>query len=336
MSMEEKTSLADDIGESYDELSKDEVEETEIAAVAEEVVETEEAEASDDVIVIEATEETVEEAGDDEEAIEAEDDEEESIEPLAHWLKTDKEDFEELPNKQKEFLIRRDKEFQRQATEKSNEVMHIKKALEPIRGELNQFGVSDDQAVRTLIGAHMMLQNNPKKGIQALMARYELTPEALFSAEDDSQATVDPRVEALENKAMQYEQNMVAQNQAQVLGRMEEFKKNAEFFDKVTSEMIDVAQLERMKNPNVTPDIEAVYNRACMMNDEVRTELARREAAGESRVKSTTRSKNAAGTKVKTTPVAKSKTDETKPTALRDDLSSTWDEMMQNQHGTAL
>lgn len=328
--MEEKTSLADDIGETFDELSKDEVEETEIEVVEEDAEEVE-AEASDDVIVIEAAEEEeviAEEAGEEEE-------EEEKIEPLAHWLKADKEKFKELPSSAKEFLIRRDKEFQRQATEKSNEVMHIKKALEPIRDELTQFGVSDDQAVRTLIGAHLMLQNNPKQGIQALMARYQLTPEALFS-QDDSQPEVDPRIQALENKAMQYEQSMAAQTQAQLAGRLEEFKKNAEFFEQVTAEMIDVAQLERMRNPNVTPDIEHVYNRACMMNDEVRTELARREAAGEGKVKSNARSKNAAGTKVKRTPVTKSRTDETKPRAIRDDLSSTWDEMMQNQHGTAL
>lgn len=324
--MEEKTSLADDIGEAFDELSSDEVEETEIAAVEEGAVETEEAEASDDVIIIKASEDDeTEEIG-----------EEENIEPLAHWLKADKEEFKGLPSKAKEFLIRRDKEFQRQATEKANEVMHIKRALEPIREELNRFGVSDDQAVRTLIGAHKMLQENPKQGIQALMARYQLTPEALFSADDDSRPAVDPRVEALEYKAMQYEQSMMANTQAQVLGRMEEFKKNAEFFDKVTPEMIDVAQLERMRNPNVLPDIEKVYNRACMMNDEVRAELVRREAAGEGKVKSNARSKNAAGTKVKTTPVSKSRTDEAKPRALRDDLSSTWDEMMQNQHGTAL
>ena len=336
MSTEEKTSLADDIGEVYDTLAEDEVVETEVENV-EEVDEEEQETAVDEPVETEEAEEAEEssiEAADDEEG-EAES-EEDDIEPLAHWLKADKEQFKELPSTAKEFLVRRDKEFQRQATEKVNEVMHIKRALDPIKEEITQYGISDDQAVRSLVGAHVLLQKKPKEGIRALMERYRISPEELFS-EDDSQDAGDPRVAALENKVTSYEQLMAAKEQAQLAGRIEEFKKNAEFFDDVTPEMTKLAYIERMNNPNVAPDIEKLYEEACQMNSAVRAELMRREAAGIGKAKSTMRSKNAAGTRVKTTPVAKKrKDDEESNRTLHDDISAAWDEVEEKLQGTAL
>ena len=327
--MEEKTSLADDIGEAYDSLAEDEVVETEADNV-EEVDEEEQETADDEVVGEEAESDEVDEAE------EGEEEKEDDVEPLAHWLKADKDQFKELPSTAKEFLVRRDKEFQRQATEKVNEVMHIKRALEPIKEEITQYGISDDQAVRSLVGAHMMLQKKPKEGIRALMERYRISPEELFS-EDDSQDAGDPRVAALENKVTSYEQLMAAKEQAQLAGRLEEFKKNAEFFDDVTPEMTKLAYIERMNNPNVAPDIEKLYEEACQMNSAVRAELMRREAAGIGKAKSTMRSKNAAGTKIKATPVAKKrKTDEESNRSLHDDISAAWDEVEEKLQGTAL
>ena len=182
----------------------------------------------------------------------------------------------------------------------------------------------------------MMLQQKPKQAIQHLMSQYGITPETLFS-EDDPTPVTDPRVDALENKVTAYEQGELQRRQAELHGRLVEFKKNAEFFDDVTPEMTKLAYIERMNNPNVAPDIEKLYEEACQMNSAVRAELMRREAAGIGKAKSTMRSKNAAGTRVKTTPVAKKrKDDEESNRTLHDDISAAWDEVEEKLQGTAL
>ena len=342
MSTEEKTSLADDAGEIYDALAS-EVEEEVIEEVAENPEEQETA--SDEVIVIEASDEDEEATGEtDEVEVEAKETEpeaekvdeeevvEDDVEPLAHWLRKDKEMFKGLPREAKEFLIERDKEFQRHANDKVQESLAIKRALEPLRDELTQYGVSDDQAVRTLVGAHKMLQNNPKDGIKHLMNQYQISPEVLFGDEETAQPATDPRVDAIENKVSLYEQQLAQREQASLAGRLEEFKKNAEFFDDVINEMTEIAYVERMKNPNVIPDLEAVYKKACRANDKVWEVLLKRERESAGKAKSVERSKAAAGTRVKTTPESKRPRDKAQTgDAIRDDLSAIWDELAEKQ-----
>jgi len=339
VSTEEQTSLADDIGDVYDELSS-EVEETDADNVVEDAAEEEVAEVIDEEVAEEADETVgVESEGQTDEVEEVPEDipveTDEETAPLAHWKMEDKEYFKTLPDDAKKFLVERDKEFQRQASNKVTEVMHIKRALEPIHEEMAQFGVSDDQAVRTLVGAHMMLKNDPKKGIQHLMGQYGLTPETLFS-QDDTQDTVDPRIVNLENKAMQYEQNIVAQEQATLAGRIDEFRKNAEFFDEVQGEMTQLAVIERARNPNVTPDIEMLYNRACRMNEAVWEKLESKRRAAGGRVEANNRSANAAGSKVRPTAASKRNKAKTGPRSMREDLEASWDEVEEHEQGTAL
>lgn len=342
-STEEKTSLADDIGEAYDELSGAEVEET---------VEAADEESADTVIVIEADDDA--EAGDVEQAEEepAEEsneepvaaagkeeptEEQDDVEPLAHWYRKDKEMFKKLPREAKEFLIARDKEWQRQANEKVQESLAMRRALEPLREELTQYGISDDQAVRTLVGAHQMLKSDPKRGILHLMNQYKLSPEALFSQEEAPQPQVDPEFEMIKNKVLSYEQMMTSNQQAALAARLDEFSKSAEFYEDVIPEMTQLAWAERQRNPNVVPDIQVLYDRACWLNEGVRAKLLKRQSGEVSKAESTQRSKAAAGTKVRPTAAAKRRPDEAKPKSTRDTLAAVWDEVEQREtRGTAL
>lgn len=332
MPTEDKTDLADDMSKVWDDLSQEEVEEDV------------EQEAADREIIIEASDEesddeqaeAVEASADEDEAVEEleeaeieapeEESEEDDVEPLAHWKMKDKEMFKSLPKEAKEFLIDRDKTWQRQANEKIQVSAGVQRALDPIREEMTQYGVSDDQAIRTLVGAHKMLQNNPREGILRLMGQYQLSPEELFTEPAEGEK-VDPRIEALENKAQQFEQLTMAQQQAAVAAKIEEFKKNAEFFDDVTAEMTHLAAVERAQNPGVVPDIEQLYNKACWMNEGVRAKLIDRQNRDASKEKSTQRSKRASGAKVKATPTARKRAEKDGPTSIRDDLSALYDEL---------
>jgi hypothetical protein len=338
-STDEKTELKEDLGEIFDHLSEeDPVEEVETEESADD---TEEAAAQDEEIVIEAADEESEESEETEEIEVAADEEteeepEDDIEPLAHWLNKDKEMFKGLPKEAKQFLIDRDKEFQRHATHKANEVMHIKRALEPMKEELVEYGISDDQAVRTLVSAHEMLKKNPKAGIKRLMQNYRLTPEELFS-EDASQPASDPRLDAIENKVQTYEQVMSEREQVAVAARIDEFRKNAEFFDEVTDEMMQLAAMERSLNPGVILDIERVYNEACWKNESVREKLIERRSRENGKAKATERSKVAASTKIRATPTAKKRGVNAKPGTIADDLAAVWDEVEErNKTGTVI
>lgn len=347
VSTEDRTDLADDLAEVYDKLSEEDAE-VDADNVEEDAAEEEEAEEIEDVEESAEDEETEEGAGepvdevdeadeaDVEETAEEDQDEDDGAAPLEHWKMEDKKYFKTLPARAREFLVERDKEFQRQASAKITEVMHIKRALEPIKEEMSKFGVSDDQAVRTLVGAHKMLVDNPKEGIKHLMGQYNLTPEALFS-QDGPEDTVDPRILNLENKAAQYEQSVVAREQAMLAGRIDEFRKNAEFFDEVQGEMTQLAVAARAVNPDVAPDIEVLYNKACRLNEGVWEKLQSRKQKESGKVNANRRSENAAGAKVK--PTAASKRQKAKTTgkrSMQDDLYASWDEVAERQQGTAL
>lgn len=167
------------------------------------------------------------------------------------------------------------------------------------------------------------------------MGQYGVTPELLFS-EDETQDTADPRIVALENKVTEREQADINARRAAVGARIDEFKKNAEFFEDVKAEMSDRAAIETSKNPGVVPDIQKLYDDACWAVPDVRAKLISRNQAKNEKVKSVDRSKNAAGTKVKSSAESKKVKKDTSPKTLHDDISASFDEVENRQHGTAL
>jgi hypothetical protein len=175
------------------------------------------------------------------------------------------------------------------------------------------------------VGAHLSLKEKPKESIQYLMNQYGLSAEELFSEEGTPTNTVESqRIAELENKATMMERTYAAEQQAGVNASLESFRGQAEFFDDVMPEMIELTYAARAQFPDQTPDIKAIYEKACWSNGPIREKLVARQAADDGKTTATERSMRASKAKVHSTPVAK-KVGEKKPESLADSLGANWD-----------
>ena len=133
------------------------------------------------------------------EAEEASEDEEPTGIPAPeHWSSEQKEMFESLSPEAQEVLVERDKEFQKGYQERVQGITEIQQALEPWKGMVNQLGVSEAQAIRTLFATYNRLLTDPLNGIQTLAQTFgvqdQLRKQYVPDTDDDF---TDPEIKAL-------------------------------------------------------------------------------------------------------------------------------------------
>ena len=270
-----------------------------------------------------------------EEAAEADEgDEPEELAPLEHWHREHKEMFKSLPDEAKKFLIDRDKEFQASATKKQMEVSDIKRALEPVKDDLVKHGISDADAVRRLIGAHLRLQENPKESILQLMQSYGINPSDILGVDEEGSETRDSaamrEIEDLKKRLKEYEERTRDEKLSTVAQQVKEFASNHEFFEDVQGEMAVIARSYTSQG-QPPPSLEQLYEKACWMNEAVRDKILKRERDKESKKTSAnvSKSKRAAQARVKPSRKTSGAKKEMEKKSLREDLSDAFDEAMQ-------
>ena len=335
----EAPTLKEDLGRVFDEYEKEK--ETEVEVEAEEVVEEAEPGADEGSHVEAATDEIIEPLkaddaeGDEEtgEADEDEGDEEEGLEPLQHWRPEDREMFKTLPEEAKEFLIDRDKRFQRSVTRGQEDVADIRKALEPVRQELVKHGVSEGDAVRRLIGAHIRLKDDPANTILELMSSYDIDIGDLTGENGDGEKT-GPSDSAVKREVQELREEMRRDRETRQAGaadkfatEVEEFKVDHEFFDDVREEMTAIAwSYSNRKLPS--PPLADLYEKACWQDPVIRKKMIAREGRSDSEKgkAEAKKAKRATKSRVRSTPKSAGDGKPVKKT-LREDLSETYDRM---------
>lgn len=349
---EERVSLREDLGAAFDDAfgSEDDGEEV---ADDDSVVEDQEEDATEDgeptaEDAVQDTEGDTEpepedgsEDGEDdqEEGDEPEDpDEPDEIEPLKHWHKEDREVFKTLPKDAQEFLLRRDKEFQASATKKQMEVSDIKRAFDPVRDELVKSGVSEADAIRRLIGAHVSLMEKPKESIMYLMQQYGINPsDILGTVEGGSESTDDvamKEIQDLKRRLKEYEERTEQERISEVGSQIAEFEKSNEFFKQVEPEMAALARSHAQAGKPM-PTLEKLYEDACWMNESVRKELLDRREKEEVKSKAKRGEENISkakrAAKARVQPSRKTSGTSTKEVkkSLHDDLSEVFDKVTQ-------
>jgi hypothetical protein len=325
--------LKEALSEVFDELTKAPEEE-----VVEEVASEEEGE---EVVEEAAADEVIEplKADSDEEDAEppdAEKDEEDLedddiINPLQHWRPDDKEMFKTLPKEAQEFLIDRDKRFQRSVTQKQGEVAEIRRAMDPIRDELVKHGVSEGDAVRRLIGAHMRLKDDPANTILELMSSYDIDIKALMGEDGDGEKTgpsdsaARREVRELKEEVQRDRETRQAQDGQKLASEIEVFKKDHEFFDDVREEMTAIAWSyhNRKLDP---PPLADLYEKACWQDESIRKKMIAQEGSSKSKKDSedAKKAKKASSSKIRSAPKSASEHKKEKKT-LREDLSDNYD-----------
>lgn len=246
------------------------------------------------------------------------------LEPNSGWDKDTQDGFKQLPQGMQEFMLKRHHEMQADYTRKTKDVADIKRAIEPARELIDKLGISDGEAIKNLVGAHMLLQNKPLIGIQYLMQAYEVSLDDVTNNWQDPESFNQTVKESSKASLIESERDQMIADQhkrsyEEALEEISEFKVDHPHYDKVEKQMTRLAKLA-LVNGEPKPSIESLYNQAVKLDPEV-VELMRDKPKSGKSVKQAKR----AATRIKGTP-KKDEKEPDKPATIHDELSQGWDE----------
>lgn len=250
------------------------------------------------------------------------------LEPNSGWDEETQDGFKELPQNMQEFLLKRHHEMQADYTRKTKDVADIKRALDPARELIDKLGISDGDAIKNLVGAHMLLQKKPLVGVQYLMQAYNVSLDDVTQNWQDEESftrTVEEssRVNKLESERDTLSEEKRLANYEQALGEIKVFKVDHPHYDKVEKQMTRLAKLALVSG-EPKPSIEALYNQAIKLDPELVAMATDNDKPKSG--KDVKRAKKAS-TRVKGTP-KKEEDEPDKPATIHDELSQGWDKEM--------
>lgn len=254
------------------------------------------------------------------------------LSPQDHWTQPDKEAFRSLPKTAQELVLKKDREFQADYTRKMQAIAEVRHALDPVRQEIEQFGVSEGDAVRRLVGAHLQLKQNPQQAIRYIAETYGIDLGNLDAAPRPEESAALREVNSIR-------QALLEREKAEYVGRVttwdqkiNEFKKDKPFFDDLQGDMERIAKSFIVSGQPI-PDLPILYDQALWSNASIREKAlaAKRSDEEKKRLESekerAKKARKAAGTRVRSTPTGEEKT--AKSQSLRDSLMENWDKATQ-------
>lgn len=125
-----------------------------------------------------------------------------------HWSSEEKEQFSSLAPEAQEFLLEKDKQFQKGFQERAQERSDLEQAIEPWKQVIAQRGLSEADAIRTLFATQAQIEQDPVNGIQLLAQRFGVLDQLQqqFAPETDDEFA-DPQIKALQQQV----QNLTSQ-----------------------------------------------------------------------------------------------------------------------------
>lgn len=162
--------------------------------------------------------------------------------------------------------------------------------VQPFLPHLQAIGVAPEAAIRELFTMEYKLRSGSpaeRTGlILSLMERGGVTPHALADAIEGrpppqgQQPMRDPRVDELLGRVEQAKQRRVEATSAQAAEQLRAFEATQpEFFNDVAADMADLVVAERRKGRAVdAAALQRIYEKACLINDDVRPIVEQRKA----------------------------------------------------------
>lgn len=225
----------------------------------------------------------------------------EAIRPPAGWTPAAKAKFAGLdPDIQRE-VLKREKDF---ATGLEGRTAQLKRyepleaLIAPHRSKWGMAGMDEVAAIRTLLSAQDVLEQNSVQGIQHLMRAYGVSLDQLTgqpSAQSHAPApavTQAPEFQALKAELEELKQTLQTGQQATYQSQIEAFQGDPAniYFENVRADMADLLKTGKAK------DLPEAYEMACWMRPDIRPllqtaqtrvaadpkEVARKKAAGAS------------------------------------------------------
>lgn len=222
--------------------------------------------------------------------------EEAALEPYAHWNEENKALFSAQTPEVQKFMLDRQKDMDRNYTEKTSELAEqrkgmesIEQAISPYRGMIQQAGYTDAQATQEALQAYAGFVTDPVGTITRLAKQY-----GIFDTDGGEEGYyTDPAVLNLQSQLYQLQNSMAQREQLDyqlqsdtVMKTLDSFKSQVTdtgepahpYFDAVVVEMTRLAEVER--NQGREPDLQKLYDDAVYLNPTVREQYlsAQREA----------------------------------------------------------
>ncbi len=270
----------------------------------------------------------------------SEGDEKPKLEPPQHWnyRGEDLEGWNELPEKEREFMISREKRHQTHANNREQEVAGILRALDPVREDMDRMGVSEAQGMRNLIAVHLNLKN-PETRVETILklhAQYEITPEMLID-EEEVETKEGKRVAKVEDRMNERDRQEAARVNADLEAEVRELRESGDvpYWDELLPVMYRLHGGYLATGQN-SPSPKELYAEACRLNTGVAEKMQKtatdqkEQERLDAEVKRARKGQTASGTKVdSSTPVTKAK--EKEPASLEDELGANWDDSVTRQ-----
>lgn len=230
------------------------------------------------------------------------------IPALSSWPPHLREQFHALPRAVKDQIIKSQGDYARGLAERDRQIGAAKQqaeaakplaeALAPFMPHLQSVGVAPAAAVRNLFQTEYVLRTGAEaqkaQVVANLMNAYGVTPASLVAvlkgtpapdSEEQEQPKPqprkqqefrDPRFTAFEAHMLKLAQEQAAGKNAKDEAELNEFLNSgeAEFFDDVHKDMAAIAQTPSGKGLSY----KQLYEKACLLNDDVRTVLEKRKA----------------------------------------------------------
>lgn len=327
-------SLREALLESYDESLGDEQTELESTESTPTDEITEPADSADD----EAVEAQGDEPSDDETVIQAPE----------HWSDEDRAMFDELPSDAREYILKREKQYEKGIQEKSERLSEFEKVFEPYEPYLQMRGISKSQAMQIWIAAQRALDTDPVSAIRRLAETYgEEVVEQLFGASEktgsDEYRFSDPELDRARNELKSEKRKLEEENyrlqserQQQAVMEIQKFRSAVDdngnpkypFFDQ------SVGSMRALLASGEAVSLEDAYDKAVWLIPEFREEhektLLTRKQQEESKkreqaankAKKVAKSVNGKGSKPPPPP---------KRSTLRDELASAYDASLRGE-----
>lgn len=198
------------------------------------------------------------------------------VEAPGPWAADAKAEWSKLPPAVQAAVMKREAEMNEGGRQWSEEKRRYQATLAPLAQETQKLGLSVDQGLNALLGAHRMLQQNAPAAIAQLAQQYGVDLANLASNPPAPQAPqFDPMVQQLEQRYSQLEAQLNGFLQNQTLSVVEKFAQDHPHYAAVEGDLVHLVPMVQQSNPGLSPHevLEKAYERAIWINPEVRAKL---------------------------------------------------------------
>lgn len=222
----------------------------------------------------------------------------ESIRPPASWTPAAKAKFATLdPEVQKE-VLRREQDVEKGFRDRAEQLKRyepLENILAPRRALWAAQGLDEASAIKTLLAAQDLLEQDPRKGLEFLAKSYGVDlaqpVQGQAFAPQPAGNSPTPEFTALQQELADLKRQMATQSEAGLVSQIEAFRQDPKnlYFENVREDMAVLLNSGKAK------DLPEAYEMACWMNPEIRAllqtpqvapvpaqDVSRKKAAGSS------------------------------------------------------